>query len=339
MSARISPAAAGRKPRVGIVVLGGTITMTPQASGGIAPTVSGDDLVAAVPQLAGVAEVEVATPFLVPGASLTFADIAAVARIVSDAARSGAVDGVVVVQGTDTIDETAFLLDLVHDGTLAAVVTGAMRGTSAPGADGHANLLAAVTVAAAPEAKGEGVLVVLNDEVHAARLVQKMDTGLPSAFASPGSGPLGTVSEGALRLRTTLRRNRPPLQVDIAAAAPVAIVKTGLGDDGRLIGALAGLGFKGAVIEAMGAGHVPQALVEAVGDLAAAMPVVLASRVPGGPVFTRSYGFPGSEIDLLGRGLVAAGGLPPHKARLLLSLLVAAGRDRDAIAADFRSFA
>jgi L-asparaginase len=328
------------KPKVTVIVLGGTITMVPQATGGIAPSVTGDDLVAAVPALDAIADIDVVTPFLVPGASLSFAQMATVADMVAAAGANGA-GGIVVVQGTDTIDETSFLIDLACESGpdhAAIVVTGAMRGATAPGADGHANLLAAVTVAASPEARGLGTLVVLNDEVHAARYVQKTDTGLPSAFAAPGLGPIGTVTEGRFRLRLIPTAVSAPA-VSLAEAAPVAIVQTGLGDDGRLIDAIADAGFQGAVVAAMGAGHVPAATVERLEKLATTMPVVLSTRVPGGAVFEKSYGFAGSEIDLIRRGLIPAGILPPHKARLLLACLVGAGFDTEEILGQFQTFA
>lgn len=328
------------KPSVTIIVLGGTITMVPDASGGITPSISGDDLVAQVPQLVAIADLTVMTPFLVPGASLSFAQIATVTGMINDAANAGA-DGVVVVQGTDTIDETSFLLDLAlnrSEESAAVVVTGAMRGATAPSADGSANLLAAVTVAASRKARGIGALVVLNDEVHAACFVQKMDTGLLSAFASPGIGPIGTVTEGQFRLRMV-----PALAsiqtLPITDARPVCVVQTGLGDDGSLLDTVADAGFHGAVIAATGAGHVPMQIVSKLENLAKQMPVVLATRVPSGSVFTNSYGFVGSEIDLIQRGLVPSGILPPHKARLLLACLLGANLSRQAITEQFCAFA
>lgn len=314
--------------------------MMPQASGGISPSVSGDALIAQVPQLAKIANLYVLTPFLVPGASLSYANIATVSDMIRDAARKGD-DGVVVVQGTDTIEETAFLLELSSETTSespAIVVTGAMRGAAAPGADGSANLLAAVTVAASPSAREKGVLVVVNDEVHAACFVQKIDTGLPSAFASPGLGPIGTVTEGQLRIR--MLPHVPSMHtLSTRDARPVAVVTTGLGDDGRMLDAVSAAGFQGAVIVAMGAGHVPEQIVHRLEALASQMPVVLATRVPGGAVFTNSYGFAGSEIDLIRRGLIPAGVLPPHKARLLLACLLGAGASHRAIESRFRAFA
>jgi L-asparaginase len=188
-----------------------------------------------------------------------------------------------------------------------------------------------VAVAAAPAAHGLGALVVLNDEVHAARFVRKGHTGLPSAFTSAPHGPVGHVIEG--RYLPAMRPLRVPLAplAPVVEAPPVALLLAGLGDDGRLITALPALGFRGAVVAATGAGHVPKAWVEPLAELALAMPVVLSTRVAGGPVFAETYGFPGSERDLLARGLFGGGMLGPVKARLLLQLALASGCTGEAL--------
>jgi L-asparaginase len=314
------------KPRILVVALGGTISMTPTAGGGITPKLTGADLVAAVPELEKVAQVDPRSPFQLPGASLTIGQLAEVAALIDAEIARGA-SGAVVVQGTDTIEETAFLMDCLVQSDRPVVVTGAMRGPQAPGAEGPANLLAAVTVAAQAE-PGRGAVVVLNDEVHSARFVQKGHTGLPSAFTSRPYGPVGHVIEGryveAMRVCPLQKRPLAP----VADAPPVALLHIGLGDDGRLLGALPGLGCKGAVLVAMGAGHVPMTMVEPVATLAQMMPVVLTSRINAGPVFANTYGFAGSEIDLLGRGVIHGAELGPLKARLLLQLLLAGGVER-----------
>lgn len=309
--------------RLILLSLGGTITMVPQAEGGIAPKLGAAELVAALPELAAVAEIEADSPARLPSPSLTPAHLAAVAQRIAAAFAAGA-DGAVVIQGTDTIEESAFLLDLLVAGERPVVVTGAMRGADAPGADGPANLLAAARVAASEAARGLGTLAVLNDEIHAARFVQKTHTALPSAFASPAVGPIGTVAEGVPRILVRVPR-LPCLDAGAGPPAPVALLRWTMGDDGRLLGALPGLGYAGAVIEGMGAGHLPAEAAEAVGALAARMPVVLASRVAAGPVFTRTYGYPGGEIDLIRRGAIPAGILSGLKARLLLGLALRAG--------------
>lgn len=325
------------KPHVHILVLGGTITMQRKADGGIVPSLDGRALVDAFPGLDESATIGVSTPFLVPGASLTLSQLRGVAETIDTILRDGA-DGVVVVQGTDTIEETAFTLDLLHAGSEPIVVTGAMRGADHLGADGGANLSASIRVAGSPGARDLGALVVLNDEIHAAAFVRKTHTALPSAFASPGSGPLGSVADGRVRVRLTPSPGRPYRIGPAVEPAPVAIVKAMLDDDARIVAACRTLGYRAIVVEAMGAGHVPRSFVEPLREAAETMPVVLATRVGAGPVFTSTYGFPGSEIDLIARGLVPAGFLSPEKARLLLAFLVGRGADRVEIAAAFAAF-
>jgi L-asparaginase len=309
--------------RILLISTGGTITMTNSAGAGIAPTLSGEDLVRAVPELARKTDLEVLSFSTKPGASLTLEDLIEIAALLDSKLRHGFA-GAVVVQGTDTIEETAFVLDLLVNSNRPVVVTGAMRGAAAPGADGPANLLAAVTVAGDPAAAGLGTLVVLNDEIHAARYVQKSHTALPSAFTSPGFAPLGRIIEGAMHRYATLPRLPPLVRPENVSEAPVALISVPLGDDGRrLLSALPALGYRGAVIEAMGAGHLPARLAETVSSLIEAMPVVLATRVASGPVFTKTYGFPGSEMDLIARGTIPGGYVTGAKACLLLRLLIA----------------
>lgn len=325
------------QPTVAVLTLGGTIAMTRDAGGGITPSLSAEALVATAPGLAAVTRIVAAPVLQMPGASLTLADLATVARRVEQAFAEG-VDGVVVVQGTDTIEETAFVLDCILSSERPVVVTGAMRGPEAAGADGPANLLAAATVAASG-ARSAGVMVVLGDTVHAARHVRKGHTGLPEAFTSAPYGPLGHVVEGRVLIGGGLPPRAPTPLVEAPAQAPaVALVTVGLGDDGRLVSALADLGFAGVVVAAMGAGHVPRTMAEPLGVLARRMPVVLSTRVAGGPVFSRTYGFPGSEMDLLARGLIHGGALGALKARLLLQLGLAAGLAAPEIAALFERF-
>lgn len=323
-------------PRILLLATGGTIAMTPGANGGIAPTLGASDLVTAVPGLADIASLEVASFSNKPGASLTLRDLMQLATAI-DAGFARGCHGAVVVQGTDTIEETAFALELLVQGTRPVVVTGAMRGPSAPSADGPANLMAAVTVAASPTAAGLGALVVLGDQVHAARYVQKSHTTLLSAFNSPAFGPLGAINEGRLHLSarvTPLPAIARPSQSDESA---VALLRIALDDDGRLLPALPGLGYRGAVIEAMGAGHVPTSLAPLIGDLAARMPVILSTRVAAGPVLQASYGFPGSEMDLLSRGVIHGGALGGLKSCLLLRCLLAAGVPRERLSREFAS--
>ena len=316
------------QPTVLVVSLGGTITMTTSESGGIVPTLTADDLIGAVPGLADVARVDTWSPSRTPGASLRLSDLVNVAREVDRRLGQG-ISGAVIVQGTDTIEETSFLFDLLVASQRPVVVTGAMRGPQAPGADGPANLLAAVTVAADDAAAGLGTLVVLNGDVHAARYVRKLHTERPSAFAAPSAGPVGAVSEGRLRVLSRPERLATIALPADAAPAPVGIVASSIDDDGRMLRAAAGLGFAGLVLEATGAGHVSAALAELVSGVTAELPVALSTRVPGGRVFHETYGFPGSERDLIAKGAIPTGYLGAAKSRILLSLAIGAGCDRD----------
>lgn len=322
-------------PRVLLLGTGGTIAMSPGANGTIEPALHVNDMVQAVPGLAVIATLETVAFSNKPGASLTVSDLAELSGVVAAGFERGC-HGAVVVQGTDTIEETAFCLELLARSTQPIVVTGAMRGAQSPGADGPANLMAAVTVAASSAAAGLGALVVLGDQVHAARHVQKTHTTLPSAFGSPGAGPLGELREGHF---IPLHRQTPLSSVSASTwrwhDSAVALLRIALDDDGRLLRALPQLGYRGAVIEAMGAGHVPAWLAPMIGELARQMPVVLSTRVAAGPVLRATYGFAGSEADLLARGAIHGGSLGGLKARLLLRLLLAAGLQGDMLRLEF----
>lgn len=329
---------AGARPKVLLVSLGGTITMTSGAGPGIVPTLTGADLVRAVPSLADVADIEAVSPFRLPGPSLTLANLREVARLLNER-LAGDIAGAIVVQGTDTIEETAFVLDLLVGGDKPVVVTGAMRGAEAPGADGPANLLASAIVAGSQAACRLGTLVVLNDTIHAARFVQKASTFLPSTFTSFSGGPLGCVIEGKVRIDVRVERRAVIKNGCDGNDPPVALVTAALGDDGRLLPGLTELGYRGLVVEAMGVGHVPSAMVPGLASLAKIFPVILSSRVASGSVFAGTYGFPGSETDLLQRGLIGAGSLGGLKARLLLSLLLGIGLEGQELRSEFARFA
>lgn len=320
--------------RVALCTLGGTIAMA-GTDGGVVTRLTGAELTAAVPGLADTGvTLDVRDVHAVPSASLTFRDILAVVADAEAAVDAGAT-GIVVTQGTDSLEETAYLADLVWRRPEPIVFTGAMRNPTLAGADGPANLLAAVRVAAAPAARGLGALVAFDDEIHAARWVRKTHSTSTGTFASPDVGPVGHVVEGRVRVLTRPDRRPPlpaaPLDLDRARTALYAVT---FDDDGALLAGLADT-HRGLVVAAFGVGHVPAPLAPVLGELAARIPVVLTSRTGAGSALRATYGAVGSERDLRRRGLIDGGLLHPYKARVLLRLLLATGADRDAVAAAF----
>ena len=301
--------------RVTVFTLGGTIS----ARGGDAARMTGQEVLAGL----GAPEDVVLRDFRrVPSSSLTHEDLAALAAEVRATVADGS--GVVVVQGTDTLEETAVLLDVLCTTEQPIAVTGAMRRPDLPGADGPANLAAALAVAADPACRNLGVLVVLADEIHAARLARKTHTTSVTTFGSPGAGPIGTVVEGEPRI---LLRPAVPAALCTLTFDPevrVALLTLSQGDRGELLEAVDHR-FQGLVVAAFGAGHVPTWFVEPLAELAQRIPVVLASRTGGGATLSHTYRGPGSEYDLLHHGLIPAGPLDPAKARILLHALLSSG--------------
>ena len=336
------------KPRIHILALGGTIATRPDATGAMQMGLGADDLVAAVPLLTSVAEIEAETVSRVGSHSLSFDQIHALAAKIGGLKA----DGIVVTQGTDTLEETSFLLDLLLDLDIPVIVTAAMRNPALTSPDGPGNLLAAVRVASDPwvrkNAKALGVIAVMLDEVYAASDVLKVHPTRLNAFASTQTGPLAALVEDrvvpfALPVRDAVVAARAKLKAAATGkAAPIALFWMSLDDDAALmplmLAASDRLGYRGAVIAAMGGGHTPERATENVIRLAKAMPTVMAPRAGGGPMLRKTYGGPSSEIALREAGLIWGGRLHPLKARVLLETCLRAGLDRAAIAGLFDAF-
>ena len=312
-----------------VLATGGTIAMAgPRA----VHTLDADALVAAVPGLGEVPGLRARELGTSPGAHLTLDAVLHIAREAASAAREGV--GVVVTHGTDTLEETAMLCDLVLDAEAPIVLTGAIRPGSAAGADGPANLLDAVAVAAAPEASGFGALVVFGGEVHAARHARKVDSTSPVAFGSPAAGPVGWVIEGRPALELRPVRGREALDV-LRLEFRVPILATALGDDGALLDAAVRDGADGLVLATLGGGHVSPPVLARVRAAAARIPVVLAVRPQRGAFLAGTYGFEGNEEDLRATGAVPAGVLSAQAGRMKLLACLGAGLAGPALAAAF----
>jgi len=306
---------------------GGTIAMAgPRAR----PALDARALVDAVPALAGVAGLRTRSVVELPGAHLAGADALALARAALEQTAAGR--GVVITHGTDTLEETAVLCDVLHGGREPIVLTGAIRPASAPGADGPANLLDAVAAAGAQDSAGLGAIVCFAGELHAARTVRKRSSTSPAAFGSPLTGALGSVAEG--RVRILARPWRPDaLALPASLDARVPIVATFLGDDGS--GLLTALrdGAEAIVFVAFGAGHVSPAVLRALREAAAAVPVAITLRPECGRLLHGTYGFEGAEGDVRASGALAADALSPQAARMILLAGLGAGASREALEA------
>lgn len=312
-------------PVVAVGSLGGTISMTPSsAAGGVVPTLDAAQLTQSVPGLAIVAEIRAAALQQLPSASLRFEDLLKALAWAEQQVAEGAT-GVVLTQGTDTIEETAFLLDLYWKLPAPLIVTGAMRAPQAAGADGPANLLAAVQTVLAPESAGRGVLVVMNDTVHAARWVSKSDSLAVQTFVSHDGGVAARLVEGRPNYFHPPAQRPAALSRPTAAWPKVALVMASLGDDGELAELAVKQGYDAVVIAAEGAGHVSFGFAERIDAMAAKVPVLIASRASSGSTASRTYGYVGAEIDLARRGAHLCGWLSALKARLLLTALLASG--------------
>ncbi len=292
--------------------------------------ITGPELLGSVPEARQIADIEVHTLAMVPSGDLRLPDLFKL-RSLAEAAVGSGVDGVVVTQGTDTLEETSYALELLTVLDAPIAFTGAMRNSSLPGSDGPANLLAAVRVAASPQARGLGTMVVFNDEIHASRHVRKAHTSSTSTFASTGIGPVGYVSENRVRI---LMRPAGRLHIrvpDGATDARIGQMTVFFDDDGRAIEAVPTLGYDGLVVAAFGGGHVPSWIVPILAKVAEEIPVVFTSRTNAGEGLRMTYAYPGSESDLISRGLVPAVSVGTSHATVLLRLLLMAGIGRDAL--------
>lgn len=310
--------------RIEMYFLGGTISMSSTASGGVRPTMSGDDLLASVPGLKDAdVELNATTIAREQSGSLTFEHLL---TVLENAERSDA-DGFVLVQGTDTLEESAYFIDLLWERDEPFIVTGAMRNPTMAGADGAANLLAAVLAASSDETRGLGALVAFADELHAARFVTKSDTASLTTFASPHTGPVGRVLEG--RTHVLMRPERfPALQTPEKVTYEYPIVHVGLSQNDRALRAIAEVS-DGVVIAGLGAGHVPGWWTDAVDEFITDKSFIMTSRTFSGPALNTTYGAVGAEIDLQKRRVVMAGYLSAEKARLIMCIVMSATQDRE----------
>ena len=321
------------KGKVVILTTGGTIAMRLDPEQGVVPALSGPELIAAVPPLADACPVDVREFANIPSPHMTPEIMHRLALETEKALAEPDVLGVVITHGTDTMEETACFLDLYIDSAKPVCLTGAMRSAAEISPDGPKNILCAVRCAASPQAKGAGVLVVMNEEIHAARDVTKTHSANPKTFASPSWGPLGYVDEDRVifqRMPLGQQKIRPA-----AIVGDVHLVTLAAGTDDFLINCLVDKGVKGIVIAAAGRGNVHESAVPGiVRAVRAGIAVVLVSRCAGGRVLD-VYGYAGGAKRLREAGVILGGESSGQKARIKLILALGVTADPARLAGYF----
>ena len=311
-----------------LLFTGGTISMhRDAAAGGNVPTHSGEALVGFSRGLDAISPYRIENWAMVPACHLGPDQLWALRERVRQVAESGEVRGLVITHGTDTIEETAYLLDRTLDPKVPVAITGAMRTSSDEGWDGPGNLLAAAAVAASATSAGRGVMVAFHGKVFAGQTVVKFHATDPDAFAAPYAAPIGRVEDGCVVYEAGKRGSGEggksqlsPVQLE----AKVALVPMVIGDDGTMLD-LARAHHDGVVIMAFGSGNVPPGAVPAIGRwIDNKKPVVIASRCPTGLV-TPLYAFEGGGSRLAAMGAIPAGPRSPSQARMELMIALSAG--------------
>ncbi|ORA56731.1 L-asparaginase [Mycolicibacterium chubuense] len=305
--------------RIAVIATGGTIASTATEGGVVATRTA-----AAVLEGAVFGDIEVETHDLMTVGSyrMTLGHLRSISDAVDALLRRShdPVDGIVITHGTDTMEETAILLDLVHDDERPVVLTGAQRAGDALDGDGPRNLADAVLAAAAPQCRGLGVLIVFAGRVLPARATRKVHTTALDAFRSAACGTVGTVSDGTVTVDAVPRRP-PPLPRPTSAfdGTRVDLLEMYPGADDVLIAAAVSAGARGIVLAGTGIGNANPVVVTAIRGLVGTdVAVVLSTRVPEGPV--RGVYGDGGGADLVAAGVPTASGLPATQLRILLAL-------------------
>jgi len=307
-----------------LVFTGGTISMRHDpAAGGAVPSLRGRDILALAPEIERLAQLEIDDWGAFPGPHMTVELMWELRQRIAAHVARPEVEGVVVIHGTDSLEESAYLVARSIASDKPIVFTGAMRTSSELGWDGPGNLGASVRVAVNEAAPGSGVVVVMSDRIYTALDVTKAHTHMLDAFDSPGLGPLGVIDDGEVIFRRALPE-REPILTPQEPATPVDIVYSWAGADSRLLDASRTMGV-GVVVAGMGRGNVPPAMVEGIERwLVEGKPVVITSRASRGRVGC-TYGYPGGGRRLAERGAIFAGARRPQQARIDVMLDLGAG--------------
>lgn len=313
-------------PKICILTTGGTIAMRDDdTQSGAKPAVDGKSLVSGIPDCGQIADIFVKDMACIPSPHIDEAFWHDLAKYVEQLLSDENIDGIVIVHGTDTMEETAWFLDLVNTHKKPVVMTGAQRPASHTAPDGPDNIRNAIMVASSPNAKGCGVLVVMGNDIHTARDVRKCHTHALPGFSSGPNAPIGRVEDrDGVKIGNPPRTQATRIPLSVSPFPRVDIIMTYAGATGDALLHAVKQGAKGIIINAFGAGNIPPAIADAVQiAIASGVAVVITTEIEGG---TRpAYGYHGGGKVLQGMGAHFAGTLSTKKARISTMLCLAAG--------------
>lgn len=308
--------------KIAVIFNGGTISMkVDERLKAAVPSLSGEEIMAMVTGIEGYAQIESHSFSSLPSPHVTPKVMLELSKYVKGLLDREDIDGVVLTHGTDTLEETAYLLDLTIETKKTIVITGAMRSSSELGYDGPFNLATSICTAISEEARGRGVLVCFNGELNSAREVTKANSMALNAFRTPNFGPIGIVDNNKVIF---YRQSPETRHMSIEEfKGDVALIKCASGMDGSFIEFAIEKGYKGIVIEALGRGNIPPDMVEGVRKaIEKGIPVVVVSRCFEGRVF-ESYGYLGGGKDLRNLGVIFGDTMQGQKARIKLMATIA----------------
>lgn len=305
-----------QKKKILVIHTGGTISMSEDSSTGAVKPSESNPMTEKTLELLSLADILIEEPFNLPSPHITPVDMLKLKELINSYANEGEISGVVITHGTDTLEETAYFLQLTVQTELPIVVTGAMRSSNEIGSDGLYNLITSIKVASCEEARNKGVLVVLNDEIHTAENVTKTHTSNVSTFQSPQYGPIGIVTKRGVFFHH-LPTNNEHYNIQNVSVR-VALIKAHAGMDSTLLFAIRDLEYHGVVIEALGQGNLPPGTVEGIKALIEKnIAVVIVSRCFNG-IAQDVYGYEGGGKQLKELGVIFSNGLNGQKARIKL---------------------
>ena len=315
--------------KIAIFHTGGTISMEEDAKTGAVKPSSQNPLHLTTASLSDLANITVEELFHLPSPHITPNEMLTLSKKIAEKVETEQVEGVVITHGTDTLEETAYFLDVTAKFDIPIVVTGAMRSNNEIGSDGLYNLISSIKVASSDAAIGKGVLVVLNDEIHTAKNVTKTHTSNIATFQSPQYGPIGIVTKRGVSFHHT--PFKPAAYPIHSISKNVLLLKAYAGMDNSIFQLVKALAFDGVVVEALGQGNLPPKTVKGIRDLISEnIPIILVSRCFNG-IVQDVYEYEGGGKQLKEMGVIFSNGLNGQKARIKLLIALEITNDHKII--------